>query len=74
MSIAKTIEVSAKSSSSFDDAVKTATAEVRKTVKNVKQIYVKDFLADVGEDGSLTYRVHCQVTFIVDASNRDEIS
>lgn len=65
MSIAKTIEVTATSSKNFEDAVQKAVSEVSSTVENVKRVYVKDLLADVNDGGSLTYRAHCQVTFVV---------
>ncbi len=72
MSIAKTIEVSSESTKSFDDAVKNAVAEVSKTVKNVRSVWVKEMLADVNADGSLVYRTHCKVTFLVGRSAGDE--
>lgn len=65
MSIAKTIEVTATSNDSFEDAVQQAASEVSETVSNVKRVYVKDLMADVDDAGGLTYRAHCQVTFVV---------
>ena len=65
MSIAKVIEVSAQSTTSFDDAAKSAIQEVSKTVRNVKHVYVKDFEIQVQDDGSYLYRTNCKVTFVV---------
>jgi flavin-binding protein dodecin len=65
MSIAKVIEVSSESTSSFDDAAKNAITEVSKTVNNIKHVYVKDFEIQVNDDGSHTYRTNCKVTFVV---------
>lgn len=68
MALAKIIEVSSSSTTSFDDAVKNAYAEVAQTVRNVKSVYVQDFLYEPYEDGG-RFRVHCKVTFMVDNAN-----
>ena len=68
MAIAKIIEVSSTSKTSFDDAVKNAYKEVAQSVRNVKSVYVQDFLYEPHEDGG-RFRVHCKVTFMVDGAN-----
>lgn len=65
MAIVKHIEVSSESSTSFDDAAAAAVREVSKTVKNVRQVWVKDFEIRVGDDGAMTYRTNCKVSFVV---------
>jgi len=65
MAIAKIIEVSAVSKVSFDDAVKNAYTEVSQSVRNVKSVYVEDFIYEPG-DGDGNFRVHCKVTFLID--------
>lgn len=65
MAIAKTIEVSSESTQSFDDAAANAIKEASKTIKNIKQLWVKDFEIVVQEDGSHLYRTGCKVTFVV---------
>jgi flavin-binding protein dodecin len=67
MAIAKIIEVSATSKTSFDDAVKSAYDEVSKSVRNVRSVYVEDFIYEPGEDG-FRFRVLCKVTFLVDSA------
>ncbi len=71
MAIAKIIEVSAVSDTSFDDAVKQAYTEVSKSVRNVRSVYVEDFIYEPGEEEAGRYRVHCKVTFIV--GNADDM-
>lgn len=68
MPIAKIIEVSATSDKGFDDAVRQAYAEVGRTVRNVKSVYVQDMIFEPGEAGETggRFRVHCKVTFMVD--------
>lgn len=72
MAIAKIIEVSAVSDTSFDDAVKQAYNEVSQTVRGVQSVYVQDFLYEPGEDTAGRFRVHCKVTFLV--QSRDDLS
>ncbi|MEM1054800.1 MAG: dodecin family protein [Bacteroidota bacterium] len=71
MSIAKIIEVSSASHTSFDDAVKNAYSEVAASVRNVKSVYVQDFIyePDDSADSGGRFRVHCKVTFIVENAN-----
>jgi hypothetical protein len=64
MSIAKVIEVLAEGSS-IEAAVESALSESSRTVRNIKNVYVKDIQAVV-EGGSIArYRVNCKVTFMV---------
>ena len=65
MSIAKTIEVSSQSTTSFDDAAVNAIKEASKTIKNIKHLWVKDFEINVQDDGSHLYRTNCKVTFVL---------
>ena len=68
MPIAKIIEVSSTSDKGFDDATRQAYAEVAKTVRNVKSVFVQDMIYEPGESGETggRFRVHCKVTFVVD--------
>jgi flavin-binding protein dodecin len=68
MSIVKIIEVSSESSNSFDEAAKNAYTEAAKTIKNIKHVYVKDFEIVVGDNGQMTYRTNCKVSFQVNSS------
>ncbi len=65
MSIAKSIEISSDSPSSFDDAVKQGVARASKSIHDIKEAWVKEQKVVVS-DGQVTgYRVHMMVTFIV---------
>lgn len=67
-SIAKVIELIGESEKSFDDAVREALKEAKKTVQNIKSIWIENQTAVV-EDGEIaSYRVNVKVTFLV----RDE--
>ena len=66
MSVAKTIELSAESPDSFEDAVRAGVAKASETLHNIQEAYVKEQKAVVS-DGQITgFRVHMQVTFVLD--------
>ena len=65
MSIAKVIEVTASSRSSFDDAVRDGIARVAKTVNDVRGAWISEQKVSV-EDGNVTeFRVTMRVSFLV---------
>jgi len=65
MSVLKVIEVLGNSTVSFDDAVKNVVAEVSKTVKNIKSVYVQDMEAKVTNNQVVEYRINTKVTFVI---------
>jgi flavin-binding protein dodecin len=66
MSIAKNIEITATSATSFDDAVKQGIQRASKTIKNIKGAWVKEQKVSI-TDGSVTeYCVMMIVTFVLD--------
>ena len=68
MSVAKVIEVSASSPTSFEEAINEGIARACDSVKNVRGAWVKEQKVSV-QDGRITaYRVNMQVTFVVDDS------
>jgi flavin-binding protein dodecin len=66
MSVAKTIEISAESDTSFEDAVKNGIAKASETVHGIDGAYVKEQKVVVSDGAVSTYRVHMQVTFVLD--------
>lgn len=65
MSVAKVIEVSASSPTSFEEAINEGIARACDSVKNVRGAWVKEQKVSV-QDGRITaYRVNMQVTFVV---------
>jgi len=51
------------SDESFDDAVKSAVAEVSKNVKNIDSFYVKDFKVPMHEGKIKSYSATMQIIF-----------
>lgn len=67
MSIAKTIEVTAASPTSVEDAVKTGLKKCAKSVKHIKGAWVNDIKVVTDDDGNVTeWRINMKVTFIVE--------
>lgn len=65
-SVARVTEISARSDTSFDDAVKLGVERANSTLRNVTSAWVKDQSVDLA-DGAITgYRVNMLVTFILD--------
>ncbi len=68
MSIAKNIELTATSTTSFDDAVKQGIARASKTIKNIKGAWVKEQKVAVNDGKVTEYCVMMIVTFVLDDS------
>ena len=66
MSIARVTEISATSTKSFEDAVRTGVDRANKTLRGVKSAWVKEQRVSV-DDGAIThYQVNLMVTFLLD--------
>ena len=65
MSVAKTSEITASSSKSFEEAIRKGIRKMGETVDNIEGAWVKEQKVIV-KDGEVTaYRVTMKVTFIV---------
>jgi dodecin len=66
MSVAKVVELTASSPTSFDDAVKNGIDKAAETLRNIQGAWVSEQKVDV-EDGKITaYRVTVRITFLVE--------
>ena len=66
MSVAKVIELTAVSPTSFDDAVRVGIEKSGESLRNIKGAWVAEQKVDV-EGGKITaYRVTLPVTFVLD--------
>lgn len=66
MSIAKVIEVTASSTTSVEDAVKSGLKKCSETVKGIKGAWVNDIKVVTDGDGNVTeWRVNLRVSFVV---------
>ena len=69
MAIARVVEVTATSPSSFEDAIQQGLERVHRTLRNVKSAWIKDQSINL-EDGRIAeYQVNMLVTFVLDDSD-----
>lgn len=65
MSVAKTSEITASSSKSFEDAVRKGIRKMSESVDNIESAWIKEQKAIVKDGEVDAYRVTMKVTFIV---------
>ncbi|MCB1362822.1 MAG: dodecin domain-containing protein [Rhodobacteraceae bacterium] len=66
MTVARVTEISATSTSSFDDAVRQGIERAAKTLRGMTSAWVKDSNVDIENDKVKSYRVNLAVTFVLD--------
>jgi dodecin len=66
MSIAKIIEISADSTTSFQDAIESGIRRAEQTLKNVKGAWIAEQKLNVEKGQIISYRVIMRVSFVVD--------
>jgi len=66
MSVAKVVELTASSPTSFEDAVKNGIDKASETLRNIQGAWVSEEKVDV-EDGKIAaFRVTLRITFMVE--------
>ncbi len=65
MSVAKTAEITASSSTSFEDAVRRGVKKMSETVKGIEGAWIKEQKVVVSDGEVTAYRVTMKITFIV---------
>lgn len=66
MSVARVTELSATSTSSFEDAINEAVGRANQTLRNVENAWVKDMNVLI-ENGNITgYKVNVEITFVLE--------
>ena len=66
MSIVKTIELSGRSSESFEDAIRQAVERATSTIRNVRSVWAKEFEAIVENDQVTQFQVIMKVSFLLE--------
>lgn len=66
MSIAKVIEISSESATSFEDAITQGITKASKTVHNIKGAWVKEHQVKIENNKVVAFRVDLKVTFVLD--------
>jgi len=65
MTVAKTIEISADSPKSFEDAVQEGVRKAGESLQHIQRAWIKDQIVLMNEGKIEGYRVHMNVTFKV---------
>jgi len=65
MSVAKTSEITASSSKSFEDAIQKGVRKMSDTVDNIEGAWIKEQKVVVVDGAVSAYRVTMKITFIV---------
>lgn len=66
MSVAKVVELTAESTSSFEDAIQKGIAKACDTLRSVQGAWVKEQKVVVKDGKISAYRVDLKVTFVLD--------
>ena len=66
MSVARVIEISATSETSFEDAIQQGISRATKTLRNVSGAWIKDQQVKINDGQIVGYQVNLQVTFVLD--------
>ena len=64
--VARVSEISARSDTSFEDAVNTGLARANTTLRGVKSAWIKEQSVDVENGEIVAYRVNLLVTFVLE--------
>ncbi len=65
-SVARITNISARSETSFDDAVRTGIARANQTLRNVSGAWIKDQKVEISDGQIVAYQVAMEVTFVLD--------
>jgi dodecin len=65
-SVARVTEISASSSSSFEDAIKTGIERATQTLRNVESAWVKDQNIMIDNGQIKAYKVNLLITFVLE--------
>ena len=64
--VARVTEISARSDTSFEDAVNAGLDRANATLRNVKSAWIKEQSVDVENGAIVAYRVNLLVTFVLE--------
>ncbi|HJV14581.1 MAG TPA: dodecin family protein [Propionibacteriaceae bacterium] len=64
--VASVTEISARSDTGFEDAVKVGLERANKTLRGIKSAWIKEQSVDVQDGSVVGYRVNLLVTFVLE--------
>ena len=66
MSVARITEISAKSSTSFEDAVQEGIQRATTTLRNVQSAWIKEQQVNIANEQVESYQVNMLITFVLE--------
>ena len=72
MSVAKNIEITSTSPSSFEDAIEKGIARASRTIDNVRGAWIKDQKINISNGKATEYQVTMIVTFVLGGGDNDD--
>lgn len=72
MSVAKNIEITATSPSSFEDAIERGIARAARSVNNIRGAWIKEQKINIQDGRATEYQVMMILTFVLDDSGNDD--
>ena len=72
MSVAKNIEITSTSPSSFEDAIEKGIARAAKTIDNVRGAWIKEQKINISNGKATEYQVVMILTFVLDGGGDDD--
>ncbi len=66
MAVVKFIELSGRSSESFEDAVRQTVERASRTIRNIQSVWVKEFEGVVENDQVTQFQVIVKISFLLD--------
>ena len=66
MSVARITEISAKSSTSFEDAVQEGIQRATTTLRNVQSAWIKEQQVNIENEQVASYQVNMLITFVLE--------
>lgn len=64
--VARVTEISAKSDTSFEDAIKVAVGRAHETLRNLTSAWVKEQEVEISDGRITAYKVNLLVTFVLE--------
>ena len=64
--VAKVTEISATSTTGFEDAIKQGLARAQKTIRNIRSAWIKEQQVRLEKGAIIEYQVNMLVTFVLD--------
>jgi dodecin len=68
MSVVKFIELSGRSSESFEDAIRQTVERASSTIRNIKSVWVKEFEGVVENNQVTAFQVVVKISFLLEES------